>query len=50
MCAMIGIKGQDLVKEILQDTSDFLTPYNQSLVNDVIDEMRTLFDQNREQV
>lgn len=46
---MFGIRGQELVREIFQDTSDFLPPYNQGLVDAVIDEMRVLFDQNREQ-
>lgn len=47
---MFGIKGQELVREIFQDTSEFLPPYNQTLVDAVIDEMRTLFDLIREQV
>lgn len=47
---MFGIKSQELVKELSQDTSEFLPPYNQTLVDTVIDEMRFLFDQNRDQV
>ena len=47
---MFGVKAQDLVRELFRDTSEFLPPYNQPLVDAVIEEMRALFDQNREQV
>ena len=47
---MIGAAGQELIKQLRQNTSDFLPPYSAALVQAVVEEMRTLFDANRAQV
>src|SRR5688500_4389164 len=44
---MFGSKALSLIKESSRNTTDFLPPYNEQLVQEILEEMSSIFDENK---